>query len=85
MSLSHQSFSSETCSSLGVVGGQIGQTYVHKTVSSPSIPIGLFRLKRDDWNTDFSVQSERKYKKFNAILTPQSQGKYDIKMYLTAI
>jgi len=80
--ISHQSSSVETCTPLGIVGGEPGQTYVHKTVSLPEVPVGFLRLKRDDWNTDFSVQSGVKYKRFNAILTPQTQGSYDIKMYL---
>ncbi len=58
--LSLESSSAETCTPLGIVGGKPGQTYVHKTVSLPEIPIGFLRLKRDDWNTDFPVQNEVK-------------------------
>lgn len=50
--------------------------------SVPRIPIGIGNLKRDNWNTDFSLPSNSKYKKFIATFTPQTTGTYSIRMYL---
>lgn len=78
----HQSFSAETCTPLLAVGGDPGQTVVEKTASAPSIPVGIASLKRDNWNTDFAVPSNAKYKKFVATFTPKTSGSYSIKMNL---
>jgi hypothetical protein len=78
----YPSFSAQTCTPLLAVAGEPGQTVVRKTVSAPSIPVGIGRLKRDNWNTDFAVPSNVKYKRFVATLTPQTGGTYSIRMYL---
>ncbi|MEA5534027.1 hypothetical protein [Crocosphaera sp. XPORK-15E] len=82
LSVHRPSFSAETCTPLVAVGGEPGQTIVQKTVSAPSIPVGIASLKRDNWNTDFAVDSNVKYKRFVATLIPESSGTYSIKMYL---
>jgi hypothetical protein len=79
---SNLSFSAETCTSLQAVGGEVGQTVVEKTVSVPRVPIRIAGLKRDNWNTDFAVKSNVKYKRYVATLTPQTDGTYSIRMYL---
>lgn len=78
----HPSFSAQSCTPLLAVGGEPGQTVVQKTVSAPKIPIGLANLKRDNWNTDFAVRSNVKYRRFVATLIPQTDGTYSIRMYL---
>lgn len=78
----HQLFSAETCKPLLAVGGEPGQTIVKKRVSAPSIPVGIASLKRDNWNTDFAVDSNTKYKKFVANLIPENSGTYSVRMYL---
>jgi hypothetical protein len=80
--LPHSSFSAQTCTPLLAVGGEAGQTVVQKTVSVPRIPIRIGNLKRDNWNTDFAVRSNVKYKRFVATLNPQTDGTYSIRMYL---
>lgn len=79
---SNLSFSAETCTSLQAVGGEVGQTVVKKTVSVPRVPIRIAGLKRDNWNTDFAVKSNVKYKQYIATLIPQTDGTYSIRMYL---
>ena len=81
-SIAHPSFSAQTCTPLLAVGGEPGQTIVQKTVSVPKIPVGLGNLKRDNWNTDFAVTSNVKYRRFVATLIPQTDGTYSIRMYL---
>lgn len=76
------SFSAETCTPLQAVGGEVGQTVVEKTASVPSVPIGIASLKRDNWNTDFAVSSNVKYRRYVATLVPKTDGTYSIKMYL---
>jgi hypothetical protein len=82
LNLPSSSFSAPTCTPLVAVGGEKGQTVVQKMASVPRIPIGLGNLKRDNWNTDFSLPSNNKYKKFIATFTPQTTGTYSIRMYL---
>jgi hypothetical protein len=76
------SFSAQNCIPLKAVGGEEGQTIVQKTVSAPRIPIGIGNLNRDNWNTDFAIASNGKYKRFVATVTPQTDGIYSIKMSL---
>jgi hypothetical protein len=76
------SYSAETCTALQAVGGEPGQTVVEKTVTAPSIPIRIASLKRDNWNTDFAVPSNVKYRRYVATLNPQTDGTYSIRMYL---
>lgn len=82
LTIPHPSFSAQTCTPLLAVGGEQGQNVVQKTVSAPSVPIGIGRLKRDNWNTDFAVTSNVKYKRFVSTLTPQTDGTYSIRIYL---
>jgi len=76
------SLSAQNCIPLQAVGGEEGQTVVQKTVSAPRIPVGIGSLKRDNWNTDFAIASNAKYKRFVATLTPQTDGIYSIKISL---
>ncbi|WP_013322656.1 hypothetical protein [Gloeothece verrucosa] len=82
LTLPHSSFSAETCSFLEPVGGKAGETIIKKTVTAPSVPVGVARLKRDNWNTDFAVKSNIKAKRYLATLNPLSDGTYSVKVYL---
>lgn len=76
----NQTAQAETCTPLEPVGGN--NTTVNKTVSQPSIPLfGPIGLN-NDWNTDFSVNSNVNYKNYKVTLTPRSNGEYSIRMYL---
>lgn len=76
------SLSAQKCTPLKAVGGEEGQTAVQKTASAPRIPVGIGSLKRDNWNTDFAVKNDTKYKRFVATLTPKTDGIYSIKIFL---
>ena len=70
------------CQSLTPVGGEPGQMSVDKTASPPSVPIGFASLKRDNWNTDFAIPSNNRFKRYVGILTPRTGGTYSVRMYL---
>ena len=76
------SFSAQNCIPLKAVGGEEGQTIVQKTASAPRIPVGIGSLKRDNWNTDFAIASNGKYKRFVTTVIPQTDGIYSIKVFL---
>jgi hypothetical protein len=71
----------ETCIPLSVIGGQGSQ--VTKTVSQPTIP-GPFGIDitRNNWNTDWAVPSEQRFRRFVATIASENGGSFDIKMYL---
>jgi hypothetical protein len=69
-----------TCQPLGVVKGEGNQ--VQKTVTLPSVPIGIGRLFNNNWNTDFSVPSNASYATYVATLIPEDDGTYSIRMNL---
>jgi hypothetical protein len=70
----------ETCTPLAVVKGE--GTQVKKTVTLPSIPLGIGRLFNTNWNTDFVIPSNAAYKKYVATLIPEDSGTYSIRMNL---
>jgi hypothetical protein len=60
---------------------------VTKTVSPPTIPAGPLGIvgvdiTRNNWNTDWAVPSERKFRRFVATIVSENGGSFDIKMYL---
>lgn len=65
----------ETCTPLELVGGQ--GSSVTKTVTIPSLGI-----TRTNWNTDWSVPSNRQFKRFEAQITSEKNNSYKIEMYL---
>ncbi|WP_013334529.1 hypothetical protein [Gloeothece verrucosa] len=74
----------ETCVPISVVNGQ-GNS-ITKTVSPPTIPAGPLGMvgvdiTRNNWNTDWAVPSEQKFKRFIATISSDG-GAFDIKMYL---
>lgn len=69
-----------TCSALQVVKGD--GTEVQKTVTPPSIPIGIASLYNNNWNTDFAVPSDANFTKYTVNFIPGSDGTYSIRMYL---
>ncbi|NJL84199.1 MAG: hypothetical protein HC890_17075 [Chloroflexaceae bacterium] len=68
------------CTLLQPVGGQ--GTLVRKTVTAPSIPIGIARLFNNNWNTDFAIPSRASFNRFKATLTPLSSGNLTVRMFL---
>lgn len=75
----------ETCTPIPVVGGQ-GNT-ITKTVSPPTIPAGPLGMlgvdiTRNNWNTDWAVPGDVKFRRFILTITSNDGGPFDIKMYL---
>lgn len=75
----------ETCTPIPVVGGQ-GNT-ITKTVSPPTIPAGPLGMlgvdiTRNNWNTDWAVPGDVKFRRFIVTITSNDGGPFDIKMYL---
>jgi hypothetical protein len=65
----------ETCAALYVVGGN--GTSVKKTVS----PFSTL-LTSNNWNTDFSVPSDRSYDRYVATILPENDANYDVELNL---
>ena len=65
----------ETCTPLELVGEQ-GNS-ITKTVTLPSLG-----FTRTNWNTDWSVPSNRQFKRFEATIASEKNNSYKIKMYL---
>ncbi len=75
----------ETCTPILVVGGQ-GNT-VTKTVSPPTIPAGPLGIvgvdvTRNNWNTDWAVPGDVKFRRFLVTINSNDGGPFDIRMYL---
>ena len=66
----------ESCSALSVVKGQGAE--VTKTVTIPTL--GLF--SRKNWNTDWVVPSNEKFKSFKATIVSKKDASFQIEMYL---
>ncbi len=65
----------ETCTPLELVGDR--GSSITKTVTLPSLG-----LTRTNWNTDWSVPSNRQFKRFEATITSEKHNSYKIQMYL---
>jgi hypothetical protein len=75
----------ETCKAIPLVGGQ-GNS-VTKTVSVPTIPAGPLGMlgvdiTRNNWNTDWAVPNNAKFRRYIATITSNDGGPFNIKMYL---
>jgi hypothetical protein len=71
----------ETCVPIPVVGGVGNQ--VTKTVSQPTIqgPFGV-TITRNNWNTDWAIPGDVKFRHFVITIVPQETGEYTIQVYL---
>lgn len=75
----------ETCIPIIVAGGQ--SNTITKTVSPPTIPAGPLGMigvdiTRNNWNTDWAVPGNAKFRRFIVTITSNDSGPFDIKMYL---
>jgi hypothetical protein len=75
----------ESCTPIPVVMGE-GNT-ITKTVSPPTIPAGPLGMlgvdiTRNNWNTDWAVPGDVKFRSFIVTITSNDGGPFDIKMYL---
>jgi hypothetical protein len=66
----------ESCIPLSVIGGKGHE--VEKTVTIPAIP-GFFA---HNWNTDWAIPTDTKFKNYKAVVISDSDGIFDVKMYL---
>jgi hypothetical protein len=67
--------SAQSCSPLEVVDGK--GSAVKKSVSPPSTGI-----TNSNWNTDFSVSGDTKFRSYVVNIVPVKTGNYDVKAYL---
>lgn len=75
----------ETCTPIIVAGGQ--SNTITKAVSPPTIPAGPLGLigvdvTTNNWNTDWAVPGDVKFRRFIVTVTSNDGGPFDIKMYL---
>jgi hypothetical protein len=75
----------ETCTPIPLVGGS-GNS-VTKTVSPPTIPAGPLGMLgvdviRNNWNTDWAVPGDVKFRRFIVTINSNDSGPFDIRMYL---
>lgn len=75
----------ETCTPIPLVGGS-GNS-VTKTVSPPTIPAGPLGMlgvdvTRNNWNTDWAVPGDVKYRKFIVTVNSNDSVPFDVRMYL---
>jgi hypothetical protein len=71
----------QRCTPLPLVGGTGSE--VSKTVSKPTVP-GPFgvQIARNNWNTDWAVPGNKKYKSFILTISSAEDTTLDLKMYL---
>lgn len=79
------SVQAETCVPIIVVGNQANS--VTKSVSPPAIPAGPLGMMGIDvttnnWNTDWAIPGDVKFRRFVATITSNDGGPFDIQMYL---
>lgn len=65
----------ETCTPLELVGDR--GSSITKTVTIPSLG-----FTRTNWNTDWSIPSNRQFKRFEATIISEKNNSYKIEMYL---
>ncbi|GFE68543.1 hypothetical protein [Chroococcus sp. FPU101] len=75
----------ETCIPIPVVGSQ--ENTITKKVSPPTIPAGPLGIvgvdvTRNNWNTDWAVPGDVKFRRFLVTINSDDGGPFEIRMYL---
>lgn len=72
----------KSCAPLKPVGNPEGANLKAANSISKSISPASVGVAKDNWNTDFEIPNSIKFKSYTVMVTPDSDGQYDVVSYL---
>ncbi|MBC7879984.1 MAG: hypothetical protein H7Y37_01500 [Anaerolineae bacterium] len=82
VSLSAAPVFAKSCAPLKPVGNPEGANLKAANSISKSISPASVGVAKDNWNTDFEIPNSIKFSSYTVLLTPDSDGQYDVVSYL---